>query len=117
MQTSGRTENKWGFESSRVKNGFHPAWPDPTRPEPNRPKPSPFLLSLAIIVPCNVSLRFTEWTPVKDWWQQQQLNLSSTYRYMLNSLGYITSFQQILFKVQFQLGLPGLAHDLARQSK
>ena len=94
--------------SRRVKNGVHP-----TRPDPTRPKTPPFHHSTAT----TVSLRFTKWTPGKGWWEQLQLNMSSAYRDMLNSLGHYTSFHYILIKDQFQLGLPFLAHDSARQSK
>ena len=94
--------------SRRVKNGVHP-----TRPDPTRPKTPPFHHSTAT----TVSLRFTKWTPGKGWWEQLQLNMSSAYRDMLNSLGHSTSFHYILIKDQFQLGLPFLAHDSARQSK
>ena len=36
---------------------------------------------------------------------------------MLNNLGHSKLFNHIPFKAQFQLGLPGLAHNTANQSK
>ena len=72
--------------SRRVKNGVHP-----TRPDPTRPKTPPFHHSTAT----TVSLRFTKWTPGKGWREQLQLNMSSAYRDMLNSLGHSTSFHYL----------------------
>ena len=96
------------LRSRRVKNGVHPTRPDPTRPDPTRPDPTrpktpPFHHSTAT----TVSLRFTERTPGKGWWEQLQLNMSSAYRDMLNSLRHSTSFHYILFKkISFSLVCP-----------
>ena len=88
--------------SRRVKNGVHPTRPDPTRPDPTRPKTPPFPHSTATTVPC-----FTKLTPGKGWWEQLQLNMSSAYRDMLNSLRHSTSFHYILLKkISFSLVFP-----------
>ena len=104
--SQGGTKKEWGL--GRVGEEWH-------SPDPIRPKPPPFFTPP--LLSCRVPFRsvlLNEWLE-KTCNDKQQLNMSSAYSDMLNSLRHSTSFHQFYWKISVSLAC--LAETMTQQDK